>query len=84
MFINGLGSSVGIATGYGLDGPGSKPGGTRFSAPAQTGPGVHSASCTMVTGSIPEVESGRSVTLTPNPLLVPRSENRVEFYLYSV
>ena len=30
--IIGPGSSVGIATDYGLDGPGSNPGGTRFSA----------------------------------------------------
>ena len=36
---NGPGSVVGIATGYGLDGPGieSRWGGARFSAPAQTG-----------------------------------------------
>jgi len=31
------------------------------------------ASCTMVTGSFPEVMSGRSVTLTPYPLLLPWS-----------
>jgi hypothetical protein len=29
------------------------------------------------------VESGRDVTLTPHPLLVPRSKIRVELYLYS-
>jgi hypothetical protein len=29
-------------------------------------------------GSFPGVESGRGVTLTPHPLLVPRSKNRVE------
>jgi hypothetical protein len=28
---------------------GSNPGGARFSAPVQTGPGAHSASCTMGT-----------------------------------
>jgi hypothetical protein len=32
----------------------------------------------MGTGSFPGVESGRGVTLTPHPLLVPRSKNRVE------
>ena len=32
MPVGGPGSSVGIATDYGLDGPGSNPGGTRFSA----------------------------------------------------
>jgi hypothetical protein len=44
-----------------------------FSAPVQTGPGAHSASCTMGTISFPAVKSGRGVTLTPHPLLVPRS-----------
>jgi hypothetical protein len=47
--------------------------GARYSAPVQTGPWAHPASCTMVTGSFPGVESGRGVTLTPHPLLVPRS-----------
>jgi hypothetical protein len=36
----------------------------------------------MGTGSFPGVESGWGVTLTPHPLLVPRSKNRVELYLY--
>ena len=41
----GRGSSVGIATRYGLDAPGieSRLGGARFSAPVQTGPGPHPA-----------------------------------------
>jgi hypothetical protein len=30
----------------------------------------------MGTGSFPGVESGRSVTLTPQPLLVPRSKKQ--------
>ena len=47
--------------------------GARFSAPVQTGPGVHPASCTMGTGSFPGVNSGRGVTLTPQPFLVPWS-----------
>jgi len=48
----GPGSVVGIATGYGLDGPGIESlWGARFSAPVQTGPGAHPASCTMGTGS---------------------------------
>jgi hypothetical protein len=42
----------------------------RFSAPVQTVPGAHPASCTMGTGSFPGVKSGRGVTLTPRPLLV--------------
>ena len=51
--LGGPGSSVGIATGYGLDGPGIESRwGARFSATAQTGPGAHPASCTMGTGSL--------------------------------
>ena len=47
--------------------------GARFSAPVQTIPGAHSASCTTGTGSFPGVKSGRGVTLIPHPLLVPWS-----------
>jgi len=67
-------SGVGIATGYGLDGPGieSRWGG-RYSAPVQTGPGAHPALCTTGTGSFPGFKSGRGVTMTPHPLLVPWS-----------
>ena len=71
---SGPGSVVGIATGYGLDGPGIESRwGVRFSAPVQTGPGAHPASCTRGIGSFLGVKSGRGVTLTPHPLLVPRS-----------
>jgi len=45
----------------------------RFSAPVQTGPGAHTASCTMGIVSFPGVKSGRGVTLTPYPLLAPWS-----------
>jgi len=48
--------------------------GARFSAPVQTGPDAHQASCTMGTGSFPEESCGRGVTLTPNPLLALRSK----------
>jgi len=41
--------------------------GVRFSAPVQTGPEDHPASCTMDTGSFLEVSCGRGVTLTPHP-----------------
>jgi hypothetical protein len=64
---------------WGLCGPGwtvqgSNPGwGARFSAPVQTGPGAHPASCTMGIGSFPGVKSGQGVTLIPQPLLVPWS-----------
>ena len=70
--IKGPGSVVGIATGYGLDGLGiESPQEARFSAPVQSGPGAHTASCTMGTRSFLGVKSGPGVTLTPHPLLVP-------------
>ena len=68
------GSVVGIAAGYGLDGPGIESRWRRdFSAPVQTGPGAHTAACTMGTGSFPVVKSDWSVKLTPHPLLMPWS-----------
>ena len=75
--------SVGIATRYGLDGPGIESRcGARFSAPFQTGPGAHQASYTMGTGSFPGVKRpGRVVNHSP-----PSSaevKERVELYLYS-
>jgi hypothetical protein len=73
-FYCGPGSSVGIATSYGLDGPGIESRwGARFSAPVQIGPGAHPASCTMGTGFFLGVKWGRGVTLIPHRLLVPRS-----------
>ena len=55
--------------------------GSKFSAPVQTGPGTHPASCTMGTGSLPGVKRpGRGVD---HPL--PSSsevKERVELYLY--
>ena len=68
----GAGSVVVITTGYGLDGLGIESRwGAKFSAPVQTGPGAHPPSCTTDTGSFPGVKSGRGVTLTLHPLLVP-------------
>ena len=68
----GPGSVVGIASGFGLDGPGIESRwGARFSAPVQNGPGAQPSSCTMGTGSFPGVKSDRGVRLTPHPLLVP-------------
>ena len=50
-------SSVGIATVYWLDGPGIESRwGARLSAPVQTGPGAHPASCTIDTGYFPAVK----------------------------
>jgi len=67
--VRGPGRSVGIATDYGLDGPGSNPGGYEIFRLSQTGPGA----CKMGTGSFPGVKCGRGVLLTTHPLLVPRS-----------
>jgi hypothetical protein len=82
-FTRGRESSVGIATGYGLDGPGIESRwGARFSAPVQTGPGAHPASYTMCTGSFKRVKRpGRGVDHPP-----PSSaevEGRVELYICS-
>jgi hypothetical protein len=65
--------SVGIATGYRLEGSGieSRGGEATFSATIKTGPGIHPVSCTMGTGSFPDVKRGRDVTLIPHLLLVP-------------
>jgi hypothetical protein len=47
-FLCGPGGVVGIVTDYGLDGLGiESQWGARFSAPVQTGPGAHPASCIM-------------------------------------
>ena len=66
------GSSVGIATGYGLDDSGIESRWRRY-FPHKTVLGAHPAFCTMGTGSFPGVKGGRVVTLTPYPLLVPWS-----------
>ena len=50
----GPGSSVGIATDYGLDGPGSNPGDFQ---PVQTGSGAHPGSCKMGTACFTVVEA---------------------------
>ena len=78
----GLDSSVGIATRYGLDGPDRILVWARFSAPLQTGPEAHSASCTMGTGSFPGVkEPGRGVDHPPSSSAAVKE--RVVLYLYS-
>jgi len=63
----GLGSSVGIATELWAGRSGIESRWGRDFPPVQTGPGVHTASCKMGTGSFP------GVLLTTHPLLVPRS-----------
>ena len=56
-----------VATDYGLDGPGSNPGGDKIFRPVQTDPEAHSASCAMGTGSFPggKVRPGRAADHSP-------------------
>ena len=81
LLVSGRNSAVGIATRYGLDGPGIESRwGARFSAPVQPGPGAYPASYTMGTGSFSGVKRpGRGVDHPP-----PSSaevEGRVELYI---
>jgi len=52
----------------------------RFSTPVQIGLRAHPASCTMGTGSFPEVKSCRGVD--PSPPSSAVGHERVELYLY--
>ena len=57
--------------------------GASFSAPVQTGPGAHSASYTVGTGSLPGVKQpGRGVD-HPSPSIAEVKE-RVKLYPYSL
>jgi len=69
LFIDhsGPGSSVGRATDYGLDGPGSNLGGNEIFRPSIPALGAYSK---MGTRSFPDVKCGRGVLLTSHPLLV--------------
>ena len=73
MYVCGPGSPVGIATGYGLDGPGSNPGGGEI---FPTCPGRPLGPPSLLYNGyrvFPGVKSVRDMTLTPHPLLVPWS-----------
>jgi hypothetical protein len=79
----GRDSSVSIATGYGLDSPGIKSRvGARISAPVQTGPGDHTASCTS-TGSFPGGKERPGRDADPSTFSSAVGHERVELYLYS-
>ena len=69
----GPSSSVGIATGYELDGPGIESlwGEIFRTCPDRTV--AQTSYCTMGSGSFPGVKYGRGVLLTTYPLLLPRS-----------
>jgi hypothetical protein len=58
---------------------GSNPGGARFFAPVQTGPGAHPASYTMGNGSIFLGLSDRGVELTTHPHLAPRLKKEYSY-----
>ena len=55
----------------------------RFSAPVKSGSGVHPVSCTMGTGSLSPVSSGRGVALTTHNHLKAEVKERRELYFYS-
>jgi len=79
----GRDSSVGLATGYGLDGPGIESRwGAIFFAPAQTGYGAHSAAYATGTGSFPGVKRLRRGVDHPPPSSIDVKQ-RVELHLYS-
>ena len=79
----GRDSSVGIATRYGVDGPGIESRwGRDFPASVQTDHGAYPASCTMGTGSFPGVKrAGRGADHPPPSKC--RGQERVGLYLYS-
>ena len=81
----GPGNSVGIATGYGLDGPGieSRWGGEIF----RTCPDRPWGPPSLLNNGyrvFPGAKSGRGVTLTPHPLLVPWSRKSIAKPLLSL
>jgi len=69
----GPGSSVGIPTDYGLDGPGSNPCGDEIFRPSRPTLGPTQPPVTWVPFFSPGVKCGRGVLLTTHPLLVSRS-----------
>ena len=81
-FWCGPGSSVGIATDYGLDGPGSNLGGDEILRPFRPALGLTQPPVKWVPGLSRGVKCGRGVLLTTHPLLV-RGLGRVELYLYA-
>jgi len=69
----GPGGSVGIATDYGLDGPGSIPGGDEVFRSSRPALGPTQPPVKWVPGLSRGVKCGRGVLLTTHRLLVPRS-----------
>ena len=73
MHNSGPGSSVSIATDYGLDSPGTNPGEDEIFLPFRPALGPTQPPVKWVPGVSPEVKYGRGVLVTTHPLLVPRS-----------
>ena len=67
------GSSVSIATDYGLDGPGSNPGGDEILCLSRPALGPTQPPVKWVRGISREYKCSQGVLLTTHPLLVPRS-----------
>ena len=77
-------SAVGIATRYGMNGPGIESRwGAIFSAPVHVGPEAHPAVYTMGTGSFPGVKRPGLGVDHPPPYSAEVKE-RVDLYLYSI
>jgi len=72
VLFSGPGSSVGIATDYGLDGPGSNPGGDEIFCPFRSALGSTQPPVQWAPG-LSQGKCGRGMLLTTHPLLVPRS-----------
>jgi len=62
-----------MTTDYGLDGPGSNPGGDEIFRPSRQALGPTQALVKWVPGPSPGVKCCRVALLTTHPLLVPRS-----------
>ena len=74
--VVGRDSSVGMATRYGLHGPGIESRwGAIFSAPVQTATVAHPTSCTMVIGSFPGVKRPERGVDHPPPSSVENKES---------
>jgi len=65
----GPGSSVGITTDYGLDGPGSNPGGDEIFRPSRPSLGPTQPPVKWGTESFPGVKCGRDILLTTHSIL---------------
>ena len=71
--VDKLGSSVSMATDYGLDDPGSNPGGGEIFRPSRPVLGPTQSPAKWVPVLSTGVKCGRGVLLTTHPLLAPRS-----------